>query len=93
MVENQAGNPIGWERREQPPFLYRRFQFDGYAQTRVFLEGLAEISKELGCYPDSSFGTTYVNVTIRPRDGERLTEQDAVFAARVTTLFEAPGQA
>ncbi len=90
MVENKADNLSGWERREQPPFLYRRFQFGGYAQTRAFLDGLAQISKELDYYPDSSFGTTYVNVTIHPRDGERLTDQDASFAARATTLFETP---
>ncbi len=73
--------------------LFRRFQFPGYGATRTFLDALAELSKQEGYYPDLSFGTTYVNVTIRPRDGERLTDQDAAFAACVTTLFEAPRQA
>ena len=44
MAETETGKLSGWERREQPPFLYRRFQFDAYQQTRAFLDQLAELS-------------------------------------------------
>ena len=32
----------GWERRDKPPTLFRRFAFERYAQTRAFLDALLE---------------------------------------------------
>ena len=82
--ENNAAP--GWEVRERPPILFRRFEFDAYRTTRSFLDALEVLSKEQGYYPDLGFASTYVNVTVQARDGKALAPADYDFAARVTQL-------
>lgn len=81
----------GWTHNERPANLYRRFAFTDYAGTRSFLDRLAALSKETGCYPDISFGKTYANVTIHAGDGKTLTADDFDFARRVNALAPAGG--
>lgn len=75
-----------WDRRERPPTLSRRFQFNGYSQTRRFLDELAALVEECGYYPDTSFGTNYVNVTLHARNETTLEEKDFAYAARIDKL-------
>lgn len=70
----------GWEVRERPPMLFRRFEFDSYTATRTFLDALEALSKEQGYYPDLSFATKHVNVTVQARDGKALAPIDYEFA-------------
>lgn len=81
-----AAVPTGWEARDQPPQLFRRFEFPAYAQTRAFLAALETLSKEQGYYPDLGFAARHVNVTIVARDGRALGAVDCDFARRVTAL-------
>jgi pterin-4a-carbinolamine dehydratase len=76
----------GWEARGRPPTLFRRFEFEDYGGTRNFLDALEELSKQQEYYPDLSFGSKYVNVSVQPRDGEALSTQDAEFAQQVNAL-------
>lgn len=76
-----------WERRDKPALLHRRFQFGGYSETRAFLDRMAQLSERHGYYPDTSFGATYVNVTIHARNGERLGEDDEHYAIAVNALL------
>lgn len=76
----------GWEARERPPMLFRRFEFDAYSKTRAFLEALEALSKEQDYYPDLSFAAKYVNVTVQARDSKALAPVDYEFAARITAL-------
>lgn len=78
--------PPEWDRRERPPTLSRRFQFNGYSQTRRFLDELAALAEEFGYYPDTSFGTNYVNVTIHACNETALEEKDFSYAARIDKL-------
>lgn len=77
--------PGGWEQVARPPSLFRRYEFTSYRETRAFLDRLAVLSSEMGCYPDLGFGTTYVNVTVRG-DGPAIGGAEHEFAARVGAL-------
>lgn len=80
----------GWERREKPPTLFRRFTFARYAQTREFLDGLAAAGKACGLHPQNiNFGTTYVNVTLEAGDSSRLSPAEETFARQITALADA----
>jgi len=80
----------GWERREKPPTLFRRFTFARYAQTREFLDGLATAGKACGLHPQNiNFGTTYVNVTLEAGDSSRLSPAEEAFARQITALADA----
>lgn len=78
--------PEGWTEVEQPPSLYRRFEFAAYPETRAFLERLAGLSKETGLYPDLSFARTYVKVTVYG-GGEAVDAEAREFAARAEALL------
>lgn len=77
-----------WVYKNQPPSLFRRFQFDGYHNLRIFLDHLADLSKETEYYPDISFGKDYANVTVYASDEKALSEEDKAFAQRVDKLID-----
>lgn len=91
MTEMSA--PEGWNRGDKPPILFRRFLFGSYAETRGFLERLADYSKDSGYYPDISFGTTYANVTVHARDGKTVTCEDVNFASKANELVSSGASA
>jgi 4a-hydroxytetrahydrobiopterin dehydratase len=79
--------PEGWETRGKPPTLFRRFTFGNYAETRTFLDALAELSEETGIHPQNiNFGTTYVNITLEAEDRKELTDTEHTLAARINEL-------
>ena len=79
-----------WQERKRPVCLERRFEFDGYSSTRDFLDKLGDHSEVTQRFPDISFGSTYVNITLRPEaDGDeaQLSEADHAFAAQIDALL------
>ena len=79
--------PEGWETRGKPPTLFRRFTFGSYADTRTFLDALAELSEETGIHPQNiNFGTTYGNITLEAEDRKELTETEHTLATRINEL-------
>jgi len=82
----------GWERRDKPPTLFRRFTFERYAQTRDFLDALAAAGQACGMHPQNiNFGTTYVNLTLEAADSSRLSAAEEAFAREITALAVAHG--
>lgn len=78
--------PEGWTSVQQPPSLFRRFEFGSYAETRHFLDQLACLSAECGLYPDLGFGRTWVNVTVRGAGDGPGAVAEIEFAGRVGGL-------
>ena len=74
--------PDGWTPVASPPSLFRRYEFGSYAQTRAFLDRLAQLSQETSIYPDLGFGRTYVNVTLRTAAAHAPSPEEVQFAAR-----------
>ena len=85
MSEDTSTAP-GWTRSERPANLFRRFEFGSYAETRAFLDRLADLSKETGDYPDIGFGKTHANITIHARDGTAIGPEDVALAQRITAI-------
>ncbi|SFE11492.1 4a-hydroxytetrahydrobiopterin dehydratase [Roseivivax sediminis] len=80
--------PEHWTAVGKTGAVTRRFEFENYAATSVFLDRLATISEETGLFPDLGFATRYVNVTI-PADPETGdTSLRNSFAERVNDMFE-----
>lgn len=90
MVEETATTPPeGWQAQRRPPLLTRRFEFASYAETRGFLDALAELSERTGRYPDLNFGRTHVSVSIAAT-GDALSAAEFEFAAAVSGLALPP---
>jgi 4a-hydroxytetrahydrobiopterin dehydratase len=64
----------------------QRFDFGSYGQTRKFLDELADLSKREGYYPDVSFGTIYVNISIDGDGQADLNERKSDFIADMQAL-------
>ena len=77
---------------ERLPTLNRRFDFGSYAETRRFLDQLAELSKREDYHPNVSFGKTYVNVSIDAEGQAALAERKSIFASEMEALV-APDKA
>lgn len=75
----------GWDTRSLPPQLTRRFDFDSYAQTRAFLDDLAELSEAIGHHPNLTFAREYVTVSIDPIE-DQLQQREADFASQINDL-------
>ena len=78
--------PEGWKNVERPPSLFRRFDFESYAQTRAFLDKLAALSEETGLYPDLGFGKNHVNVTVYGAGGTAPGDKEIEFAGKAAAL-------
>ena len=85
-MTTEPRSPEGWTEVEQPPLLYRRFDFAAYPEARAFLDRLAGLSKETGLYPDLSFSPTHVNVTVYDSGAAAVGAEARAFAARVQAL-------
>ena len=80
-----------WQERQRPIRLERRFEFKTYEATRDFLDRLGHHSEITKRFPDISFGTKYVNITLRPESedqGAELTKADHQFAAEIDELID-----
>ena len=64
----------------------QRFDFASYAQTRLFLDQLADLSKAENYYPDASFGKNYVNISIDGDGQNALRERNSRFIADMQAL-------
>ncbi|CAL76117.1 hypothetical protein BRADO2282 [Bradyrhizobium sp. ORS 278] len=73
----------------QPPSLFRRYEFASYAQTREFLDALAVLSEETRLFPDLGFARTFVNITLRGRDGGVPGPAEIDYARRAAVLAAA----
>jgi len=82
-----ADLPEGWEARGRPPALFRRFEFERYGETRVFLDAVAALTEEMGVHPQNiNFGTTYVNITLESADGGEPGSVELALATRINAL-------
>ncbi len=82
----EDGNPIPcWQRQDLPPTLSRRFEFESYAETRSFLDGVAKLAEAAQHYPNLSFGKTFVSVTL-DADGKKITPNILALAQQIDAL-------
>lgn len=76
-----------WQERKRPVRLERRYEFQDYSTLRDFLDRAAELSEEVGLYPDMGFGRDYVNTTIHLDEGATaLTDLQYRFAEKLDEL-------
>jgi pterin-4a-carbinolamine dehydratase len=78
-----------WETRGKTQTLFRRFNFERYAQTRDFMDALSELAQADGVYPQNiNFSSTYVNVTLDPTDSGLANHS---LAQRIDALYKPTG--
>ena len=66
--------------------LERRFEFDNYQQSSKFMKEIDSLCKENKIYPNISFGSKFVSVTIFS-DQEEISIKEKEFTVRVNEKF------
>jgi 4a-hydroxytetrahydrobiopterin dehydratase len=78
-----------WETRGKTKTLFRRFNFERYAQTRDFMDAVSELAQADGVHPQNiNFSSTYVNVTLDPTNSGLANHS---LAQRIDALYKPTG--
>ena len=75
-----------WEERKSPLRLERRFEFDNYQQSSKFMKEIDSLCKENKIYPNISFGSQFVSITIF-LDQEKISEREKEFTTKINNKF------
>lgn len=75
----------GWRIDKKPPLMTKRYTFDCYDDTRLFVSDLADLSESTGYYPNLTFNQTQATVTIST-DEEQLADKEFNFAIETEKL-------
>ena len=75
-----------WDERKSPLRLERRFEFDNYQQSSKFIKEIDSLCKENKIYPNISFGTRFVSITIFS-DLEEVSLKEREFTAKINEKF------
>ena len=75
-----------WEERKSPLRLERRFEFDNYQQSSKFMEEIDSLCKENKIYPNISFGSKFVSITIFS-DLEEISIIEQEFTVKIDEKF------
>jgi len=85
-------NELGehWQLSNDTKSISRRYSFKGFAKA-VYLSNLcAWLADEQGHHPDIAFGWGYCQVTLTTHDLDALSENDFIWAARLSELTDRP---
>jgi len=75
-----------WEERKSPLRLERRFEFDNYQQSSKFIKEIDFLCKENKIYPNISFGSKFVSITIFS-DLEEISIKEREFTVSINKKF------
>ena len=75
-----------WDEKKSPLRLERRFEFDNYQQSSKFMKEIDSLCKENKIYPNISFGTNFVSITILP-DIEEISVEEREFTVKINEKF------
>ena len=75
-----------WDERKSPLRLERRFEFDNYQQSSKFIKEIDSLCKQNKIYPNISFGTKFVSITILP-DIEEISVEEREFTVKINEKF------
>lgn len=75
----------GWRLNNEPPVMTKRYEFDSYDETRLFVNALADLSEKTGYFPNLTFNRLQVTVTIFT-DEKALGDKEFGFALETDRL-------
>lgn len=82
---DDSSDLTGWRINNEPPVMTKRYEFDAYDETRLFINALADLSENTGYFPNLTFGKTQVTVTIFT-DEKELGGKEFDFASETDKL-------
>ena len=75
-----------WDEKKSPLRLERRFEFDNYEQSSKFMKAIDSLCKENEIYPNISFGSKFVSITIFS-ETEEISIKEREFTLKINEQF------
>ena len=67
-------------------FLSKKFKFENFLKSQVFVNEVGKISEEEGHHPDISFGWGYAEIKVTTHAIKGLSENDFILAAKIDQI-------
>ena len=77
-----------WIERKSPSRIERRFEFESYARTSLFMQRIENLCKENVIYPNISFGKTIVSLTIIFLEDEETNQRLTEFSKMIDEIYD-----
>ena len=78
----------GWCYISDGAHLFKRFDFNNYAQTMAFVNLIAWLARRNNHHPDCHFGYNYCEVCLTTHDAGGVTANDLTFAQALERLID-----
>ena len=53
-----------WKEKDSPSRIEKRFEFENYSKTSLFMKEIDNLCKDKNIFPNISFGSKFVGITI-----------------------------
>ena len=80
----------GWDivkGEEEIFFLSKKFKFENFINSQIFINEVGKISEEEGHHPDILFGWGYAEIKITTHAIKGLSENDFILAAKIDKII------
>lgn len=74
----------GWSRQGEK--LFKRFEFDNFAESLAFVNRIGEIAEAADHHPDIKFGWGYAEIETTTHDRGGVTDVDLALAAKINQI-------
>ena len=75
-----------WIERKSPSRIERRFEFESYARTSLFMQRIENLCKENVIYPNISFGKNFVSLSIF-LDSKEISDKEKDFSMDIDKFY------
>lgn len=76
-----------WRLDSQSSVMTKKYLFEGYEQTRSFVNDLADLSEKTGYYPNLTFSQSQATVSIY-KEKDEFTENEYKFAHQTDNIAD-----
>ena len=83
-VEERIKATNGW--RADGTMLYKRFEFDNFAESLAFVNRIGEIAESADHHPDITFGWGYAELRTMTHDRGGVTDVDFALVEKIDQL-------
>ena len=75
-----------WKEKDNPPRIERRFEFEKYSKTSLFLKDIDNLCKSKNIFPNISFGSKFVGITIF-LEKANISNMEKEFSKEIDDIF------
>ena len=75
-----------WNEKDNPPRIEKRFEFENYSKTSLFMKDIDNLCKSKNIFPNISFGSQFVGITIF-FEKAKISSKEKEFSKEIDEIF------